>query len=97
MDKYREEEAEEMIEDGCVNTRQNPMNKKRLQYQVVIDTSFQEVVKEKTLETMAENKVSAEVSSQVSKAISGYSFSIDVLASAALDCPLCRACQWSGL
>jgi hypothetical protein len=37
VDRYGNEEANEMIEDGCFSTRANPDNPKRLQYMVRSD------------------------------------------------------------
>jgi hypothetical protein len=48
---WQESEAEEMLEEGTLQTRKNPLNKKRLQFRALTTTEERECAKEKQLKS----------------------------------------------
>ena len=84
-DKFGEEEAEEMIAEGCITIRPNPANKRRFQYQVCNEKSYAIVEKKKTLQVGQDSKVEGKVASHLAKSIEQCPLTVDMLAGVALD------------
>jgi hypothetical protein len=87
-DMFGKEEAEEMIEDGLVASRANPMNMKRLQYQVVQEKTYAEVKKQKTIESSQVSKVTGKAAKALEDSFNACKITTSMLATAAFDCGL---------